>query len=144
MKKSCKKVQKGLIQLQPKRLKFEEEDPKLIHSLEDMHWYLTRHFYDAEEPILRHKIKQIFRYTTSEHNKKKLRGILCYLNRWPRIKSYMKLAEIMERETENLQCELEVTPILPISGKTFTQATVMRAAILPDQNELSLKLEITE
>jgi len=66
------------------------------HSLEDMNWYLIHHIADAQEPLLRSKLTNLYRNCEDQKLKAKLRGVLCFLRRWKPIKIYLRIAAIME------------------------------------------------
>jgi len=137
MKKSAT-VKKYKSKLSPRQLKFNPPKPILVHAIQDMHWYVTRHFFDAEEPILRHKILQIKRYTESATNRKKLRGLLCYLKRWPTIKVYMTIADVLEKEMEGSDICLEPGRII----NCINQNTVMKSIVMDPAEITTVKLEI--
>ena len=84
------------------------------HALEDLHWYLKYHINDAQGPILRSKITMLYRSCNEPMVKKQLRGVLCYLNRWKTIKTYLKIAGIMEKIVGNREeITLEPAQIIP-------------------------------
>ena len=117
-----------------KLVKIKEENKGRINvlrqCLQDMDYYVKVHIHDALDVMLRPKILLLSRYCSNPKNKRILRGILCYLSRWPPMKTFLRVTQVVESECQMLKVK-ELQPEQIIYGRFVKPRDVVAALKWP-------------
>ena len=105
---------KNLLKLYKHRNNVKMDQKLLFQVVQDMDNYIKFHIGDANASFLREKLRFLNKTLPIGRAKTKTRGLLAYFSRWTKLKTWIKIVDLLKYLSENIlgKSKLTSTPFI--------------------------------